>query len=116
MAYMLPRRPFICLLKSEEFRMDFFGMMMKKVRYLTNQIGYLSSYDVEERLFFFLEEQYGRSEMIIPTLSKKDIAAAIRTTPETMSRLLFRLKKEGKLIWEGRKIKISDAVWEGLRR
>ncbi|MFC1584292.1 Crp/Fnr family transcriptional regulator [Fibrobacterota bacterium] len=113
-VYMLPRRQFSCLLEDQRFREDFLGMMMKKVRYLTNQINYLSSHDVEERLFLFLEEQFGRKESITVSISKKDIAAAIRTTPETLSRLLLRLKDEGKLSWEGKKIAVSPDVWDKL--
>ncbi len=96
---------------ASEFRNDFFAVMMRKVRYLTNQIGYLRSYDVEERLFLFLEEQYGRSSKIIPQVSKKEIASAIGTKPETLSRLFVRLKGEGKLHWEGREIRVSPDAW-----
>jgi CRP-like cAMP-binding protein len=37
---------------------------------------------------------------------EKDVAAAISSTPETLSRILQRLKEEKKLIWEGKKIVI----------
>ena len=111
LAYMLPTHQFICLFEAPKFRRDFFKMMMQKVRYLTNQISYLSSYDVEDRLFLFIEEQFGRKESVTMNMSKKDFAAAVRTTPETLSRLLLRLKNEDKLVWEGKKMTISPGVW-----
>ncbi len=111
-VYIIPKHQFTALLNDAAFRSDFLGMMMKKVRYLTNQINYLSSHDVEERLFLFLEEQYGRKETINISISKKDVAAAIRTKPETLSRLLMRLKAEKKLSWEDKKIIIPLEHWE----
>ncbi len=112
MVYMVSKHQFSCLLKNEDFSMDFFGTLMKKLRYLTSQIQYLSSHDVEDRLFLFIKDQFGKEEHVIPGLSKKDMAAAIGTTPETFSRLLLRLKKEDKLFWEGKKITISKDVWD----
>jgi len=79
---------FTLLLKHDDFCRDFFGSLMKKMRYLTERIKYITSADVEERFISFLEEHYGRGEKIVPNISKKDIAASIGTTPETFSRLL----------------------------
>ncbi len=115
MVYTIYRKDFTSLLKNEDFARDFFGTLMKKMRYLAQKIQYLSSHDVEDRLFLFLEEQYGALERIVPTISKKDIAMAIGTTPETLSRLLLRLKNEDKLFWEGKKISIPLSVWRGRR-
>lgn len=102
--FILPKHQFICLLEEEQFRSDFITSMMNKLRFLTNHIKYLTNYDVEERLFMFLEEQFGKQDKISIKLSKKDVAAAIGATPETLSRLLLRLRNEGKMIWEGSKI------------
>lgn len=110
-VFRLPRQEFHHLLEHEDFRNDFITMLMRKQRYLAEQIKYLTIYDVEERLFYFLEQRFGRLNKIIPGISKKDIAAAIGTTPETLSRLLLRLKNEGKLQWEGKVITIGDCVW-----
>ncbi len=105
--YVIPKNRFLALLKEDnEFCEDFFKTLMKKLKYLTGMIHHLSSHDVEERLFMFLEEQYGKKEVLHPQISKKDIATAISATPETLSRLLNRLKKENKLIWEGKEIRI----------
>ena len=111
LVYMLPKAQFHCLLENSDFRSDFLANLMGKLRYLADQVQALTSSDVETRLFHFLKEQYGDRKMIKINLSKKDVAAAIGTTPETLSRLLLKLKKEKKLIWEGKMIKIlSDRV------
>ena len=105
LVYMLPRAQFHCLLTDEDFRSDFISILMGKMRYLAEQVQSLTSTDVETRLLRFLKEQYGSRKEIRINLSKKDVAAAIGTTPETLSRLLLRLKKEGILIWEGRMVR-----------
>jgi CRP-like cAMP-binding protein len=98
---MISRRQFARLLEDESFRYDFLRNLMQKLRYLVDQIQYLTNHDVEERLLTFLEEQFGERSEIRMSLAKKDVAAAIGTTPETLSRLLNRLKRDGTLVWEG---------------
>ena len=111
LVYMIPKFQFSCLLENDKFRTEFIGILMKKMRYLADQIQYLTTYDVEDRLLMFLEEQYGRQEAITCTLSKKAVAGAIGTTPETLSRVLLRMKSDNKLIWEGKKVTVSREVW-----
>ncbi len=112
-VYVIPKKQIYCLLNNEGFRNDFISMLMKKQRYLANQIKYLTLHDVEARLFLFLQEQYGRQKEIKLSLSKKDVAAAIGTTPESLSRLLLRLKQDNKLKWEEKTIFINPKVWQG---
>jgi len=111
LVFMISKHQFTCLLENERFRNDFIGNVMKKLRYLTDQIQFLTTHDVEDRLFMFLEEQYGKKERIVSSLSKKDVAAAIGATPETLSRLLLRLKNEGKVDWTGSDLHIN---WNNL--
>lgn len=110
--YVVPKHQFACLLAREEFRRDFLASLMGKMRYLADRIRYLTSHDVEDRLLRFLEEQFGRSSRIVCPMSKKQVAAAIGATPETLSRLLLRLRQENKLSWEGRTIEVAEAAWE----
>jgi CRP/FNR family transcriptional regulator len=109
---MLPKRQIHCLLNIENFRNDFITMLMKKQRHLTNRILYLTLHDVEERFFLFLIEQYGKREEFSITLSKKDIAAAIWTNPETLSRLILRMKNEKKIKWEKDKLSLKKGFWD----
>jgi CRP-like cAMP-binding protein len=108
----LPRQQIDCLLVTDSFRRDFIGMLMRKQRYLADRILYLTGHDVEQRFFFFLREQFGRREEYRIRLSKKDIAAAIGTIPETLSRLLLRLKEEKKIRWEGENLQLAEGFWE----
>ena len=112
----LPRQQIDCLLAADGFRRDFIGMLMRKQRYLADRILYLTGHDVEERFFYFLDEQFGRSELYRISLSKKDIAAAIGTIPETFSRLLLRLKKERTISWNGETLRLAEGFWDRFDR
>lgn len=108
----IPKHQFLCLLERENFRNEFIGSLLHKMRYLADQIRALTSYDVEDKFWIFIEDHFGRKTEILPKLTKKAIAAAIDTTPETLSRLLLRLKDDGKLVWEGKILNINPAVWQ----
>jgi len=113
-VFMMPKMQFSCLLDNPSFRDEFMGSMMRKMRYLTQQIQYITLHDVEERLLRFLANHYGMNTTLKVALSKKDVAAAINTTPETLSRILMRLKESDRLIWEGKSITISPDVWNEM--
>ena len=102
-----PRQDMHRLLDSAEFRNDFLRMLMRKLRYLAERIVQISSHDAEDRLLWFLREQYGNEPVVHLSVSKKDVAAAIGATPETLSRLIRRLKKKGVLTWTGKTIRRS---------
>jgi len=102
------------LLAEEGFRSDFIAMLMAKQRYLAERIQELSTKDVEQRFFIFLRSQYGERETIHTPLSKKDIAAAIGTTPESLSRLIQRLHEDKIIDWQGKEIRILSDRHEGL--
>ena len=104
----IPKQQFNELLELRDFRNAFIAMLIQKQRYLVNKIQLLSSQDVEERLYYFLKEQFGEASIIKPGLSKKDVASAIGTVPETLSRVLHKLKSENKLDWQGNTIVLDD--------
>jgi len=97
----IQKEGFLELLSEVTMRNEFISVLMKKQRYLANRIYYLASLDVEERFFSFFEEKFGREEHNVITMSKKDIASAIGTIPETFSRLVNRLKRDEKIKWIG---------------
>ena len=109
-----PRDGIHRLLAEEGFRNDFITMLMAKQRYLAERIQELSTKDVEHRFFTFLRSQYGEKETIHTPLSKKDIAAAIGTTPESLSRLILRLHDDKIIDWQGREIRILSNPWKWL--
>jgi CRP/FNR family transcriptional regulator len=102
------------LLAEEGFRNGFIAMLMAKQRYLAERIQELSTKDVEYRFFAFLRSHYGEKEHFHIPLSKKDIAAAIGTTPESLSRLILRLHEEKTIDWQGKQLRILSNPWKWL--
>ncbi len=109
-----PREGIHRLLAEEGFRNDFIALLMAKQRYLAERIQELTTKDVEHRFFTFLRSQYGEKETIHTPLSKKDIAAAIGTTPESLSRLILRLHEDKIIDWQGKEIRILENPWPWL--
>ncbi len=110
----LPRADFLHLLDERDFRNDFMAMLMTRQRYLAERIQQLTAMDVEARFVEFLREHYGEADSITPDLSKKDIASAIGTTPETFSRLLQKLETRGDFSWKGKSIQLKPSFWDGV--
>ena len=108
------RRGIQHLLAQEDFRNDFIALLMAKQRFLTERIQELTTKDVEHRFFTFLRAQYGEKETVHTPLSKKDIAAAIGTTPESLSRLILRLTEDEIIEWKGKEIRILANPWDWL--
>lgn len=111
-VYGLGRNDFLRLLADRGFRDDFMAFLMGRLRYLADRILYLTSFDVDQRFYMFMKEQYGERNEYRLSMSKKDIAAAIGTTPETFSRLLQRLAGEGILEMDGKTIRFQKGFWE----
>jgi CRP/FNR family transcriptional regulator len=111
-VYLLPKRQFYDVLGDKDFRNDFIRMLMKKQRYLADQLHALTAYDVEDRFVHFLLEQYGKKDEYRILLTKKDIASAIGTIPETLSRLLRRMQNQGKISVKGKFIKLKSGYWK----
>lgn len=99
------------LLEDRAFRNGFIANLMRKQRYLAERVRYLTTFDVEQRFFLFLREQFGEVTVIPVAISKRDIAAAIGATPETFSRLLRRLQKSRTLQWKEKKILLPADFW-----
>ncbi len=110
----IPREHFLKLLDEPNFRNEFIATLMNKQRYLTDRIVYLTSFDVEERFFRFLIEHFGIRDEYSIDISKKDIASAIGTIPETMSRLIDRLRNRGVITWAGSVLKVDKEYLEGF--
>lgn len=98
------------LLEDRSFRNDFLGGLMKKLRFLTGRIMELTAGDIEDRLLSFLRDQLGPSGAGELPMTKQDVAAAIGTTPETLSRILNRLSRENRLSWKGRQVQLQTGA------
>ncbi len=112
LVFKLLRRDLLDLLRQEGFRNDFIAMLLRKQRYLADKIQQLTSQDVGQRLRAFLLEQYGEREQIQAEINKKQLAAAISATPETLSRLLQDLKRRKWLTWKQGVITTSRDFWK----
>jgi CRP-like cAMP-binding protein len=112
LAFKILRRDLLNLLRQDDFRNDFIAMLLRKQRYLADKIQQLTSQDVEQRLRAFLLEQYGEQEQINAEINKKQLAASIGATPETLSRLLQDLKRRKVLIWKQGIITVASDFWD----
>jgi CRP/FNR family transcriptional regulator len=112
-VFLLPKRQFLCLLEQPAFRQDFIANLLAKQRYLAERVYQLAALDVERRFFAFLRAHWGEREEYSVDLSKRDVAAAIDALPETLSRLLLRLKDEGVAQWDGERLRLKRGFWEG---
>jgi len=118
LIFRLARRDMLGLLRDEDFRNDFIAMLMGKQRYLVNRIHQLTGADVQGRLRAFLIEQYGAGgparavRSIRAEINKKQLAAAIGTAPETLSRLLQDLGRRKLLSWKQGVIEVAPAFWD----
>ena len=106
-VFTIRRSAFIELLQEESFMKFFVSNLFKKMRHLTDRIAFLNAYDVEERFFVFIEEHYGLKPEVEVDLSKAELAEAIGTIPETISRMIARLKTRGVINWEKNELKIN---------
>jgi CRP/FNR family transcriptional regulator len=113
-VYAIRRGDFLRLLNDEKFRNDFIAGLMRKLRYLTRRLMHLAAYDVERRFLAFLFDHYGMKTEYRINLSKRDVAAAIETHPETLSRLLRKLRKKGWASWRGKVLRLDRRAWAAL--
>jgi len=105
--FSINRKMFLEHFKDDSFRNYFTGNIFRKLRYLADKVAYLNAYDVEERFFLFIEEHYGIKSEIVIDLTKAEVADGIGTIPETMSRLIARLKLKDLVIWNKNELKLN---------
>jgi CRP-like cAMP-binding protein len=112
LVFKILRRDLLNLLRQDDFRNDFIAMLLRKQRYLADKIQQLTSQDVEQRLRAFLLEQYGEQEHINAEINKKQLAASIGATPETLSRLLQDLRRRKAMTWKQGVITVAPTFWD----
>jgi CRP/FNR family transcriptional regulator len=113
-AWAISGSTFQTLLEDPGFRGKFISTIIGRLRYLSQRIHYLTAYDVEQRFFRFLLEQYGPVERCRIEMPKKEIAAAIGTIPETLSRLILRLRDRGDIEWKGSTLTFRKGFWKEM--
>ncbi len=105
----------VCLIHKGDFRgilernpniaMKYMMVLSERLQFADEWIGAISLMEVERRLakaLLFLYEKEQSQEFDLP-VSKKDFAAFIGTTPETLSRKLVSLQTRKLLKLTGRK-------------
>jgi len=111
-VFLVPTRQFHCLLDQPGFRREFIANLLAKQRYLADRVYRLAAYDVEARIFSFLRDHWGEREEYAVDISKRDVAAAVDALPETLSRMLLKLRDEGTLAWEGPRLRLRRGFWK----
>lgn len=102
-------------LLDNRFREAFMSIVMSRMRDLTEKLVMVGGCNVEERLFRFLQSQYGMNEQISMDLQKREVARYIGTTPETLSRLLNRLSGRGVIRWKKGEVQVNWELWRKRR-
>ena len=101
------RGHFLELFSDEFFLKYFTGNIFRKLRYLADRVAFLNAYDVEERFFLFIEEHYGIKPVVKVDITKAEFADGIGTIPETISRLMARLRIKDLVVWNKNELKLN---------
>ncbi len=104
----IPAEVFLGLLRGDpNLTLRLLAAYSQRMRFLVRKIEELSLLDVRQRLLGYLEhhakEEQGRLVCTIP-YNKKDLAALLGTIPETLSRALSTLRKQGMITTHGSQV------------
>jgi len=100
------------LMNNKNFSMEFTSILLHKLYFLSNRLHISNCYGVEGRFFQFLLDRYGASEVYLIDITKKEIASAIGTIPETLSRLINKLTKGEIIKWDGSELRLKNGFWQ----
>jgi len=109
----IPRREFLALLQREPaVALNMLAELALRLRRFTNMVENLSLREVPGRLaayLLYLSERQDDSAEIQLDMTKTQLASLLGTIPETLSRILARMTKEGYIAsGEGRAITLLD--------
>ncbi len=107
----LPRAPLLALLRAEpEICLRLLASLSVKLKVLTQRLEVTSFQGVAARLAAYLlaeRREQGQPLVRLP-LSKKDLAAYLAMSPETLSRLLAALRASEIVLARGRHVHLVD--------
>lgn len=110
--YTFDQTTFLGLLReSSEACFGLLGSMSRRLHMLVNQIESLTLQNATYRLVAYLLEQIprnGRAREVVLDTPKSVIAARLAIQPETLSRILSKLRKGGLIEVEGNHITVRD--------
>lgn len=110
---LFPKQPFVDLVaKDPSLALNLLADLSKRLHRFTNLIEDLSLKEVPGRLaahLLYLSERQGDSDDLVLELPKTQLASLLGTIPETLSRILARMTREGLIeSGEARRIRILD--------
>ena len=112
-----PRKAFVHLISGNpSLSLNMLAILSLRLREFTLQIESLSLKEVPARLaayLLYLANEQGNETSIALTISKGQLASLLGTIPETLSRILAKMTKQGLISATGSSILILDI--EGLQ-
>lgn len=112
----VPRRAFIELIqRNPSLAMNMMAALSMRLKKFARMIEDLSLKEVPGRVaahLLYLSGQQGDSDTVLLSIGKAQLASLLGTIPETLSRILTKLGKQGLISIEGAKITILNR--EGL--
>ncbi len=110
--FFFPRESFSDLIKNNpSLALNMLAILSKRLRRFANLIDDLSLKEVPGRLaahLLYLSGQSEGSEQLELNITKTQLASLLGTIPETLSRILGKMSKQGLIESDGRRIKIID--------
>lgn len=107
-----PRDAFIDLIKQvPSLALNMLATLSARLRQFTVKIEHLSLKEVPGRLadyLLYLSDEEGGEGSVDLNISKQQLASLLGTIPETLSRILARMTKQGLIEMDGRHITIKD--------
>lgn len=117
-ALFFPRKAFYSLIEEHpSVVMRMLGVMAKRLREFAAMIENLSLKEVSGRLagyLLYLRQRRGGRDEFELEMTKGQLASFLGTAPETLSRALSKMMREGLIEVEGRTVRVLDR--EGLER
>jgi CRP-like cAMP-binding protein len=111
-VFFFPREGFIDLVrKNPDLALNMLAVLSKRLRKFTRLIDDLSLKEVPGRLaayLLYLLERHGGATTIELDISKTQLASLLGTIPETLSRILAKMKTHGLIDSQGPRIHILD--------
>ncbi len=111
-ALLFPRQDFIGLIKANpDLALAMLAMLSERLRRFTLQVENLSLKEVPNRLatyFLYLSREEKKGESFSLDISKGQLASLLGTVPETLSRILARMRDHGIIEVEGAQIHLLD--------
>ncbi len=112
-----PRDAFICLIRKDpDLSLNMLAVLSKRLRRFSGIIEALSLKEVPGRLaahLLSLSRKDSGSDDVELRMSKGQLASLLGTIPETLSRILARMQRQGLIRYEGARILLLDR--SGLR-